>query len=125
MNQYLGFSLIEILISLFIISMMLLGFDAVQLTSLREMKSAYYFSVATQQLTVMAEQLHAYQEGNLDKPLRSWNKQNKDVLPQGRGTITGIYPTFLLAIFWGNMPSEICYKDKIGQSGCLHMLITV
>jgi hypothetical protein len=120
-----GSSLIEIIICLFILSLLLLGLDAMQLTSLREAKAAYYFSVATQQLNAMNERLHVVAEGNYDEQLALWNRQNQQVLPQGRGTIEGDYPSVNLAIFWGNgnKMAQECNKNKIGQSGCLQMVL--
>lgn len=120
-----GVSLIETLISLFILSLLLLGFDAMQITALKEAKSAYYYSVATQQLNVMTERLRALSKNNYNDQFTIWNQQNQEVLPQGKGLITGYYPDFNLAIFWGNGVLQECIKNKIGQSGCLHLSIKI
>ncbi|SRR5579883_1256468 len=119
MRSHIGSSLIEILVSLLILSLMLLGFDAMQLAALQKAKAAYYFSVATQQLEVMSERLRALGEGNTEDLLQAWNQQNQTVLPQGRGTLSGGYPDFTLAIFWGAVTESQCTKNTIGQSGCL------
>lgn len=119
MHTHEGSSLIEILISLLILSILLLGVDAMQITSLRETRASYYFSVATQQLQIMSERLHSLKARDINEQLTQWNKQNNEVLPQGHGVISGDYPHFTLTIFWGNADTNECNKNKIGQSGCL------
>jgi Tfp pilus assembly protein PilV len=119
MNQFSGFSFIEIMISLFIMSLLLLGFDAMQIVSLRESKSVYYFSVASQQLQNMIERLEFLQGADHAKQLTLWNQQNKAVLPQGRGMIEGSFPNYLITLYWGNSKNFTCLKNKMGPSGCL------
>lgn len=117
MRQQTGISLIEILISIFILSLMLFGWDAMQITALREAKAAYYFSVASQQVRNMVEYLNAHPDVDYNEQLLRWNKQNAAGLPQGRGIIKRRDHAFELAIFWGK--SEECNKNKVGQSGCI------
>ncbi|TAK78793.1 MAG: hypothetical protein EPO11_00920 [Gammaproteobacteria bacterium] len=112
-------NLIEILVSLLILSLMLLGFDAMQVTALQKAKAAYYFSVATQQLDVMTERLRALGDGNNNDALQAWNQQNQQVLPQGWGTIQDN----VVSIFWGQMTEQQCSKNTVGQSGCLSIKI--
>ena len=123
MQSHVGFSLIEVLISLIILSILLLGFDAMQMVTLREAKAAYYFSVATEQLNSMLARLEAFHGRNDADQLAEWNKQNQDVLPQGRGIMHGIYPDFVLDIFWGDLHVSECNENKIGQSGCLRQIV--
>jgi len=54
-----GFTLTEILISLVVLSIGLLGLSALQMTALRNNQSAYYRSVATQQAYDMADRIRA------------------------------------------------------------------
>lgn len=123
MNQCKGVSLIEILISFFIFSLLLLGLDAMQVTALRQAKANYYFTVATQQAQSMAEYLRVIKEDNWQPQFNLWNKQNKEVLPQGRGMIQGHYPSYTLTIFWGKETSLTCENNKTGQSGCINLVI--
>ena len=123
MQKQLGINLIELLISLFILSIMLLGLDALQITALREAVSTYYFNVATEQLNVMAERLHTFKDNNLDEQLMIWNEQNRNVLPKGRGEMSGQYPDIALTIFWGMKSQKTCHKNTIGQSGCLRLSV--
>ena len=118
-----GFTLLEVLISLFILSILLLGLDAMQLAALREAESAYYLSVATQQLNNMLERLQITKNDSLSDQQQQWNQQNQMVLPNGRGVISGEYPHIKLAIYWGDESAGACEKDKIGQSGCLQLAL--
>ena len=119
--QYTGFTLLEILISLFIFSLALLGLDAMQLTTLRQAKTTYYLSVTSVQLNAMAERLAATKGQQLLESQQHWNEHNKEVLPNGRGTIRGEYPHVNLSLFWGAAREDACVKDKLGQAGCLHL----
>lgn len=123
---YCGFSLIEVLVSLFLLSFLLLGFDAIEISSLREERSAYFFSVATHQLHSIKERLCAASENpDIKKIMSVWNQENKMVLPEGKGKIEGNFPNYLLAISWGEMDWVRCKKIIIGESGCLFEKITV
>jgi len=101
-------TLLEVLISLFILALMLLGLDAMQLSSLRQAKTAYYFSVATQQLASMAEHVKAQ-----SYPAFKVSPE----LPQGRAMLTGTYPNYTLSICWKGNP--------IGQSQCLRQTMAL
>lgn len=110
MNQSLGLSLIEVLISLFILSLMLLGIDAMQLQTLNQSVSTYYFSVANQQVNnAMVNIIFAGQQENFS----AWQEENKLVLPNGRGEINGQKIT----VYWGDEPK--CAGTIIGKSGCV------
>jgi hypothetical protein len=88
---------------------------------LREAKAAYYFSAATNQLNNMLERLQVTKNDSISDQLQQWNQHNQVVLPNGRGIVSGEYPHFKLAIYWGEGNESSCEKDKVGQSGCLHI----
>jgi len=118
-NQ-LGLSLIEVLISLLLLSLALLGLDAMNVMALRANRAAYFLGVATNQLQVMTDRLRVFKDTvSLDQQLLYWNVQNQQVLPEGYGTIRGHHPVYTLTIYWGNMPKDDCPKPQLGQSGCL------
>jgi len=114
-----GFTLIEVLISLILLSLLLLGFDAMEIDSLRSTRAAYYFYLATQQLIAMTDRLRALGANqSLNEQVAIWNLQNQDLLPAGRGTVSGSYPSYILAVYWGKFLQE-CKQIKLGQSGCV------
>ena len=113
-----GASLIEALVSLTLLSVIVLGVDAVQITSFKKNAISYYVSVAQQQVDILIEQLSAGY--TLSKVLSQWNAQNRLVLPQGAGTVTEIWPHYQYAIVWGGYALSQCQKNKIGSMGCLH-----
>lgn len=117
-----GFSFIEVLVSLLILSMMLLGLDASEYFAVRENRNAYFFSIATLQLQSMVERLKTLGTATgLDNQILIWNNQNQTVLPQGRGYISGQFPTYTITLFWGNENgSAICEENHGDFSGCLH-----
>lgn len=114
-----GISLIEVMISLFIFSILMFGMESVTFKSLQQAKSTYYFNVATQQINNMIERLRVIKAGNWEIAQENWNKENQNILPQGRGMIEGQYPNYVISIFWGQMNSSPCLQKKIGLSGCL------
>lgn len=120
----LGVSLLEVLISLFILSFILLGLDAMEITALRDCRVAYYFTIATQQIQNIHERLYALKDKqSFSEQIDVWNKQNQELLPNGRGEVTGKYPAFTATIFWGQINS--CHQISIGQSGCLQEKIII
>jgi prepilin-type N-terminal cleavage/methylation domain-containing protein len=120
-----GFSLIEVLVSLLLLAFILLGFDATELFSVRAIRAAYYFEVATTQLNNMVERLQIAAPVNaVEQAELIWNSENKVVLPQGRGQVAGEYPDYQLTIYWGQ-PQQSCKQNQLGSSGCLSINIHI
>src|SRR5205809_775092 len=98
-----GFSLIEVLISILLLSIALIGIDALELNSLRISRETYYLSVATNQMQSIADRLKVFSNNNvLQSEIDDWNRENKNILPQGRGQVSGIFPFYQIAVFWGD-----------------------
>ncbi|HSW71664.1 MAG TPA: hypothetical protein VLH77_06810 [Gammaproteobacteria bacterium] len=107
-----GVSLIEVLLSLFLLSLLLLGLDVMELEALRLYRQAYFASLAEQQLENMEERLRILDvQGGLNGELFAWNQENKELLPQGLGSVTGTYPVYLITLSWGNKEEK--------TAGCL------
>lgn len=114
-----GVSLIEVLISLLLLSIVLFGLDAGQIYANKELKNAYFFSTGINQMHNAIERLLTLRDQTgLEQQIASWNKENQIVLPEGLGTITGRFPDYLITLSWGNA-SEPCVKQQIGSTGCL------
>jgi hypothetical protein len=96
-----GSSLVEILISLFLLSFILLGFDAIELYSLQMTRQGDELHIATIQLDEMAERLQALGiHSGLDSQILIWNAHNKEVLSNGQGSVSGYFPFYTVQIQW-------------------------
>ncbi len=96
-----GFSIIEVLITLFITSVGLLSLAALQIQGLRCTHSAILRTHAVAYTTEMVEQLHATSATSPDAPpscttgpcistasIEEWQTRILNTLPQGIGTVT-------------------------------------
>lgn len=110
-----GLSLIEVLTSLLLLSIILLGANTAQITSMKKAKINYYTAAAEQQMRVLDQRLNVYK--NSFAIVTSWNQQNLESLPQGKGNIMKDGPDFHYFISWGK--KEHCDTDQIGMKGCL------
>lgn len=122
-----GFSLLEILVSLIILSIGMLGLAALQLNAIRYNHGAELRSIATQQALAMIERMRANRQGVADgaygslsgipaqanctacstgemaqKDLYDWNTSNAALLPAGQGTVTGNGPIHTVTVRWDN-----------------------
>lgn len=100
-----GITLPETLISLTLLSIMLLGLNAIQLTTLQQSKAVFYSRIALQQAQNMQRHLN----------ITTWNQQNRDVLPQGIGEVTENQ----IKIAWGGESPSTCHINTIGLKGCI------
>ncbi|MEO8402081.1 MAG: prepilin-type N-terminal cleavage/methylation domain-containing protein [Gammaproteobacteria bacterium] len=114
-----GFSLIEVLVSLLLISFILLGLDAMQIYSLKQARISYYFSIASHQINNMTERLITLQRhADLAEQIALWNRENSAVLPNSQGTISGTFPHYIITLNWGD-GSHHCEINRVGEAGCL------
>lgn len=132
-----AFSLLEVLISVAVLSVGLLGIAAMQLSMIRYNHSAHMRSVAIAQTNSMADRLRANYEGvqagqynnisgipadpnctnctvsetaQLDAHV--WNSFNSRVLPSGQGTVTGNGNNYTITVYWDN------YRTGATGLGC-------
>ncbi len=81
-----GFSLLEVLVALVILSLGLLSIAALQLSGLQRSQDAYLRTTASIQLMAMLDRLRANQSSSArDKELERWNLINARILPEGEG----------------------------------------
>jgi len=119
MQQSTGLTLLEVMISLCILSIAMLGFDVLQIAAMRQAKALFYGTIARQQVKMIEELLMSAGENNSTDYIELWKKQNTEVLPRGRGQITGAYPQYGISIFWGGLSEGQCLQSTIGVQGCL------
>ncbi|EKD70176.1 MAG: hypothetical protein ACD_46C00611G0001 [uncultured bacterium] len=118
MKKITGTSLLEVLLALFLLSMLLLNFDATQMMGIKKAKANYYWQVAMHQIQSLMNVLQLYKNDSATQQIIEWNRQNQIMLPQGKGEVVGEYPNQAIQIFWGEIKST-CEKNKIGMSGCI------
>lgn len=111
-----GFTLLEVLVSLILLSIMLLGLDAMNIASQRLAKSIWYGHLATLQIENMHEMLRAGEGKLSEQQFQEWEAQNSALLPRGRGMVTGLSS---VSVFWGDKNQISCEKNIIAPVGCL------
>lgn len=119
-KKFYGYTLLEVLVSLFLLSLLMLGLNSIQAVSLRNAHSASYSAIAAMQLQSMAERLKLLNDNEITEQVTYWNNQNKSMLPQGRGTVSGHFPSYHVVIYWGQTTQQ-CNELSQGLSGCLSL----
>lgn len=128
-RQQRGFTLLEVLVAIVVVSLGLLGLAGLQAATLRNNQIAYYRAVAIQQAYDMADRIRANQIGarngnynNLGAGIPAdpdcvanvcsaaqiatadhsqWNNNNARLLPNGSGTVaSGNAGSFVVTISW-------------------------
>jgi len=120
MQKYKGFSLIELLISFLLLATLLLGIDALQINSMRAASENYYFVVAQQQMSVIQERLSMLNHDEINTFISTWNVQNQNALPDGRGIVRR-KPDRGVSIYWGKGDEQNC-KTGSRSEGCLQVI---
>lgn len=115
-----GYSFIEVLISLFLLSITLIGIDAIGITAFRQAEATYDVNVANQQLRNLIERLKITSKTQLDFYIQQWNYQNQQLLPKGEGIILSLEPLHI-KLWWGNTTSATCTANISDISGCLQI----
>lgn len=122
-----GFSLIEVLVTIVVVSFGLLGLAALLVKGIEFSNSSYMRTVATQQAYDMADRMRANYKGLVAKSYDAvafaaptactactsctpedlatydicvWNSQNAALLPSGRGTVTKNDRLWEIAVSW-------------------------
>ena len=128
-NHQSGFTLLEVLVAIVVISLGLLGLAGLQAATLRNNQIAYYRSIAIQQTYDMADRIRANQAGaaagsynNLTAAIpvdpdcvtntctaanmavadhSQWNSNNARMLPAGTGTVvSAVGGSFDITVSW-------------------------
>ena len=124
-----GFTLLEVLVAIVVVSLGMLGLAGLQAATLRNNQIAYYRAVAVQQTYDMADRIRANQKGVADGEYDAldatipadpdcvtntctaanmavadhsqWNNNNARMLPAGTGTVAAAGGgAFDITIFW-------------------------
>ncbi len=109
----------EVLMSLLLISLILLGFETGQLYAVQETKITWLLNTALNQINNARERLIALKTAEgLQEQIMIWNAENKRDLPSGFGTVSGAWPLYRVTVYWGNQ-SHRCAHDTTGIAGCI------
>jgi len=119
-----GFSLIEVLVSLLILSWLLLGLAVLEVNSMRQARIILLFNLAANQLANLSERVFASVGIETQPTITSWNSENKTILPKGIGDLEGQFPNYQLTIEWGAYVNH-CDTTLIGESGCITEKLSV
>jgi prepilin-type N-terminal cleavage/methylation domain-containing protein len=112
-----GFSLLEVLISILVFSIALLGLNAMDVLFLSEQRKVYHLSLAIQQIQNIEERLLALRDqAGLDEQVQGWNLQNQMLLPSSKGEVLVQYPHYYISLKWGN---SNCKDNDEVTSGCI------
>lgn len=118
-----GFSFLEVLFSLFLVTMLFLSVDVMLSASLRKTKINLYYLSAIQQLAIITERLKIMPPNVAE--IKRWNQLNSRALPQGRGWLRKQHDEFLISIMWGGYPYQDCEHQQIGEMGCLKIVFSL
>lgn len=96
-----GFSLIEVLISLTIISFGLLGLLDAQLVAMAHNHDIYLQKCAINQINTLAEQLHADSSASArNHTILSWQNNIKKIFPEGSADVIQDNSIYQVTIKW-------------------------
>lgn len=113
-----GFTLLEVLVSLFFLSIILLSFESMQIVSRRQSETNYFFQTAVTAIDEIYDRLALLKnKNNLVSQIQAWQDHLKRELPNGRGNVIGTYPHYEVLLQWGK--NKNCEKTQIGLSGCV------
>lgn len=85
-KRLLGFAMIEVLVSMGIISTVFLSLLAYQIIVIKKTMASNWDAIATLQLMNFAQMLWVNADStHQNKSLKLWNRDNKRLLPDGRG----------------------------------------
>jgi prepilin-type N-terminal cleavage/methylation domain-containing protein len=82
-----GFSLLEVMLALLILSIGLSGIAGMHISSIRYAEEAYHQSLATTRLSSMLDRLRTNRSTfSRERELLRWNELNKQIMPEGEGS---------------------------------------
>lgn len=145
-----GFSMLEILVSLVVLSIGLLGLAALQTTAMRFNHDGHLLSIAVSQANMMADRMRANKAGvtagdyntlsgiptppacttcspaqRAQKDLYDWNTRNAAALPSGQGTVTAAGGLFSITVRWDNERTGVTGTGCSGDSSVDLACVTV
>lgn len=108
-----GFSLIEVLISLLLISLILLGLDVTDVYVLHQNKDSWSMMVAANQIKSMIERISVCNsEKEVVDQVAQWRQENKKLFMHGH--ISQSLSDYTITICWDSLQTKsACLQEKI------------
>lgn len=106
MNYQQGFSLLEVLIALAILSFGLLGFAEAELWVLQTNRNTYFHSVAVNQINNMAEMFRScviknqLEIGCVNNSSKEWQKENLAIFPKAQSHVMAFGSAWQIKLDW-------------------------
>lgn len=94
-----GLTLVEVLVSLLLVTIAMLTVVNLQVMAFRQAKVAYYRDLAIQQLSLAVGLIRASHE-HYQKQYKNWQRQTEKLLPHSHGTIARSHDIFHIAVTW-------------------------
>ncbi len=119
-----GFTLLEVMVTLLVLSVGLLGLAGLQLHALQYTDSSYQRTLVNIQALDMAERMWTHLDAPLTE-LAQWQRLNRDSLPQWQGTVAAVLNEkgdYIITISWGDQrfsPSDVfsfSYRLRLPES---------
>lgn len=97
-----GFSLLELLTALIILSIGLLAFAKSQVTALRDNQTAHFYSLANTQTLSLVERLRACEKQStcIAQAKSDWQNENQLLLPAATSTVNDCTAICEITIAW-------------------------
>lgn len=114
-----GATLIEVVFSLFLLTLIMLSVEAMQLVCMRQANAIHYVNIAQIQLRNMTQLIESADEFAISEQYVTWSEQNRKLLPQGVSMMIGRFPHYTLSISWGGMSG--CAHNTMKLIGCLRL----
>lgn len=115
-----GFTLLEVLVSLLLLTFAFLGIDAVFTKALQQERALRY----SQQAYLLADNMNRYLSAHPNDHVNDdaiWHQQVAASLPQGRGEIDESQREIQIA--WGDAVLP-CLQPQLGISGCIKLALS-
>lgn len=120
-----GFTYIELLISISLLSFLFLGMHAMQASSLHQAKGVFYSQIAKEELENLSEILSIASSDQHQEIIEEWKREVESALPGGNGEVDSDLSVWRAVVYWGNGNALSCKKNKAGESGCLRQEIAI
>ncbi len=123
-TKHSGFSLIEVLVALFLLSIVLLGVEEQMLKSLQSSQGALNQTIAVEQASGMASMMELFPT-QYQNFLPGWNQDNQNLLPDGKGEIKVSGSDMSIQITWRSGSSQIwqCKSSRQSDISCIELLV--